>query len=257
MGDATMRKKIKKWNFNLLTGTIIGITGAIFLAVGLIFSIPAFTHNDQKVFTEGTITKIITEEEDGETSHTVYIEYFIDNTPYVSILNSYSSFFYEGKKLEIYYQKDNVYQIGYRKMDYILLIFPVTGFILLCITFGIIIRQQRKKRQIKSLKESGECIVATIKTVKENYHYSINGRHPSYIESFYQDPFDHQKYTFKSELIFDYPHHIEEILQKYNIQEVPVYWQRDDKKNYYVDITDIIERLNESTDHSKNSAELS
>ena len=67
--------------------------------------------------------------------------------------------------------------------------------------------------------------------------YRVNGRHPYRIICEWSNPLDNKKYIFKSKNIWINP---EDIIIERDIQQFPVYINRDNMKKYVVDI-DILE----------------
>ena len=79
---------------------MFAIGGTIFLAVGLLFVGRIFNY-DNTIETVGTITKInVSYDMDGDKDHDVYVAYMANGRRYESMLNGYSSSFYEGKKID-------------------------------------------------------------------------------------------------------------------------------------------------------------
>lgn len=241
-------KRIKQRKMEGFVGGFLVIFGLIFLIVGLLMAIPAFSNNDKKVFIEGTISQI---ESHGDDEYTVYVRYTIDQTEYEAILNGYSSSFYVGKTIKIYYQIDDYLKIGCRQLDYLFLIFPIIGGLIVLAGLIVLSYQFNKKRQKKKLMEQGEYVMAEIIGVKENIHYAVNNRHPAVIECQSMFPFQDQKITFKSENIWVDVAIIQQILEEYQIQTLRVFYTIQKKKQYYVEIDPILQRINQ-----KNGAEL-
>ena len=98
---------MKNNKFEKLLFSIFLLIGIIGFVVGIIVCINAFNNNN-KVVTKGTITKIdVYKGNDGKRSYDVYVSYDVNGEEYESQLSGYSSSFYEGETLEIYYYKNN------------------------------------------------------------------------------------------------------------------------------------------------------
>lgn len=215
---------------------IFAIVGAIFVAVGLILFGSVF-NSANKVETTGIITRISLSGSPENESYKVYVSYVVKGDEYESILNGYSSSFYEGKEVEIYYDKDNPNKIGMKSLDLLILIVPGIGLIFLIIGgTGILLKVSKKKLE-KRLKKDGKLIYADYDETIINTSYSINGRHPYKIICEWINPVDNEEYMFKSRNIWINP---EDIIEERNIKQFPVYIDKNNKKKYVVDI-DILE----------------
>lgn len=217
---------------------IFAIVGAIFVAVGLILFGSVF-NSANKVETTGIITRISLSGSSENESYKVYVSYVVKGDEYESILNGYSSSFYEGKEVEIYYDKDNPNKIGMKSLDLLFLILPGIGLIFLIIGgTGILVKVNKKKLE-KRLKENGELIYADYVETIINTSYSVNGRYPYKIICEWTNPVDSEEYMFKSKNIWSNP---EDIIEEKNIKQFPVYIDKNNKKKYLVDI-DILTEL--------------
>lgn len=217
---------MKENKLETLIWIIFTIVGAILVIFGIIIFGFIFNYRN-KIDTVGTITEI---------SDDVYVTYIAKGKEYTSKLNGYSSNFYEGKKIDIYYDKDNPNQIGMKSLNLLFLIFPGIGLIFLTIGgIGIFVKIKRRKLE-KNLKENGQLIYADYVETMVNTSYSINGRHPYYIICEWNHPFDDKNYIFKSKNIWVNP---KNMIEKRNIKQFPVYINKDCLKKYVVD-TDIL-----------------
>lgn len=170
----------------------------------------------------------------------MYVTYSVDGKKYESKLNGYSASFYEGKEIEIYYDKENPSKIGVKSLDLLFLIFPGIGLIFFIIGgTGIIIKIKRIKLE-KNLKENGEVIYANYVETIINTSYKVNGKHPYNIICEWNNPEDNKKYIFKSKNIWLNPEHI---IEKRNIKEFPIYLDNKNKKKYVIDIDSLTENV--------------
>ena len=80
--------------------------------------------------------------------------------------------------------------------------------------------------------ERGEKIYADFIEVTQNFHYSVNNRHPYNVICRWQNPADGQTYTFKSENLWDYPQYLTAI-------QIPVYLDIFNIKKYYMDLSEL------------------
>ncbi len=220
---------------------IFASIGAIFVIIGLVISGRIFNY-DNKVDTVGTITKISSYYNDNkhDRNYEVYVSYIVDGKKYESKLNSYSFNFYEGKEIDIYYDKDNPRKIGVKSLDLVFLIFPGIGLIFLIIGgTGILIKTNKKKLE-KYLKENGELIYANYVETVLNTSYRVNGKYPYNIICEWNDTLDNKKYIFKSKNIWINP---ENLIEENNIEQFPVYINNNNKKKYVIDIDFLTENI--------------
>lgn len=217
---------------------IFTVIGIILILIGVFVGINIFKY-DNKENTIGTITNISSHiDNDGDRNYEVYVTYNVDGKKYESKLNGYSSSFYEGKEIEIYYDKDNPSEIGVKSLDLVFLIFPGIGLIFFIIGgTGIIIKIKRIKFE-KSLKENGEVIYANYVETIINTSYRVNRKHPYNIICEWNNPEDNKKYIFKSKNIWLNP---ENIIEQRNIKKFPIYVDNKNKKKYVIDIDSLTE----------------
>lgn len=94
-------------------------------------------------------------------------------------MRGYSSTFYEGKKIDIYYMKNDPNIIGNKKLELLILLLPFVGLIFLLIgginIFKIISNKKKKERLIKT----GTVIEATYIETNTNFNLRVLGRNPS------------------------------------------------------------------------------
>ena len=216
-----------------LIWVIFTIIGVAFIMIGSIVCASVFGYQG-KVDTEGTITQIDTYTGNrGSRYYDVMVAYRVDGKDYESKLNGYSSSFYEGKKIDIYYDKDNPNKIGIKSMDLLfVLIFSGIGLLFVIIGGAGIIVKIIKKNSEKRLKANGELIYANYVETALNTAYSVNQRNPYYIICEWYNQADNKKYIFKSKNIWINP---ENTIQEKNIKQFPVYIGNNIKK-YVVDI---------------------
>ncbi len=213
---------------------IFATFGAIFFLIGIAIFGKVFNY-ENTVDTVGTITKIYSyyRGADDDRDHDVYVSYVVDGKKYESRLNGYSSTFYEGKEIKIYYDKDNPNKIGVKSLDLIFLIFPGIGLIFLIMgVIGIIVRINKKIVE-KYLKKNGEMIYGDYVETVFNTSYHVNGKNPYNIICEWNNPLDNKKYIFRSKNMWINP---ENIIKEKNISQFPIYIDRNNKNKYTIDI---------------------
>ncbi len=223
-----------------LTWIIFTSIGAIFVIIGLFVFVNIFNY-ENKVDTIGTITEISSY---GGTNrnrnHEVYVAYTVEGKQYESRLNGYSSSFYEGKEIKIYYDKDNPNKIGMKSLNLLFLIFPGIGLIFLIIGLAGILVKANKRKLEKRLKENGRLIYADYSETVLNTLYRVNGKCPYNIICEWNNPLDNKKYIFKSKNIWINP---ERIIVEKNIKQLPVYIDNNNIKKYIIDIDIFTENI--------------
>ena len=219
---------------------IFAIIGVVFVIIGLVVFGTIFNY-ENKVETIGTITEISSyRKTNHDRTYEVYVSYTVEGKKYESKLNSYSSSFYEGKKIDIYYDKDNPNKIGVKSLDLLFLIFPGIGLIFLIIGgTGILVKVKKRKLE-KSLKENGELIYANYVETVLNTSYRVNGKHPYNVICEWNNPLDNKKYIFKSKNIWVNP---KNIIEERNIKQFPIYIDRNNKEKYVIDVDVLTENI--------------
>lgn len=214
--------------------------GVIFFLIGVIICANIFNY-ENTIETTGVITEISYHKHSGSnSSHDVYVSYDVDGKAYESKLNSYSSSFYEGKEIDIYYDKENPNKIGIKSLDLLFLMFPGFGLIFVIIGGIAIIVKIKKKSFEEKLKETGEIIYANYIETVVNNSYRVNGKHPYNIICEWNNPLDNKKYIFKSKNLWINPEYM--ILEK-NINQFPIYIDKSNKKKYIVDTDFLTENI--------------
>lgn len=222
-----------------LIWAIFIIIGTIFVSIGIVICLNVFNY-ENKVETVGVITQISSyKDSEDARKYNVYVSYNINGEEYESKLNGYSSSFYEGKEIDIYYDKDNPNEIGAKSLDLLCLIFPAIGMIFVIIgLIGLVIKIKKKKLE-KFLRENGEVVYANYIETVLNTKYRVNGRYPYNIVCDWNNPRDGKKYIFKSNNIWVNP---ENIILERDIKIFPVYINLENAKQYFVDVECLTEK---------------
>lgn len=230
-----MKKKL-----DTLIWTIFSGIGVVFLIIGIILCVNIFNYKNKKD-TIGTITRIsASQNHSRERDADVYVQYQVDGQTYESRLNYYSSSFYEGKEIEIYYDVDNPHKIGTKSGNLLFLMFPGFGLIFSGIGMSGLIVRRKKKRLEKRLRAEGRRILADYRGTVVNTSYTINGAHPYNVLCEWDNFEDNKKYLFKSKNIWFNP---ENIILERNITTLPVYLDPQNIKKYYVDVDFLTENV--------------
>ena len=230
-----------------LMGIIYAIVGIIFLIVGITISVHNnnFLMNAQQ--TNAVISRIEKEyyyDSDGErkAKHSAWVKYEINGRQYEELLDYYSSDMHEGDTIIINYSPDDpskiITNMGSKILGFVIIplgsIFALLGLIL-------IMKKIHSDQKRNKLIQSGECLTGIITNVERNKYVTINKIHPYKAECEVIDPYSNEKFLYSSDNIMG---NISAIIGR----EVTVYVDSNNKKNYYVDIYELIDRysLNEN-----------
>lgn len=236
---------MKRKNLNNALCIVLCTVGFIFIIIGIVNINTINSKN--RVETIGIITNIDTyiytkdyeDYKDYEERHVVYVKYKIDEKEYMSrTTNYYSSSFYVGKEVKLYYNKDNPNQVIIKES---IILFSVIGTIFFTIGILGIICGIRKEIKQKNLIKNGKRIDAQyVKTRIGNY--VINGNHPYFIVCEWDNPEDNKKYIFKSSNIW-LSIDPERVIKNKKIKTFPVYINPKNKKQYVIDIKQLVEEV--------------
>lgn len=210
--------------------------GLIFFAVGLGIFIGGIVFlNSSKKFmaraeaVQAEITDIrVSYDSDGDAHHSVYVKYQYNGTEYNTGLSEYSSSMYIGKNLTLYVDPRNPYSARSKGMSYVAAgIMMTMGGVFMAVGLPFMFTGLWKKLKRNKLLQNGTCVYATIIGSDIDRTFSVNGRHPFYVDCEYQNPYDGMKYLYRSGHIWDDPY-------QYTGSQVPVYVDRNKPQKYYV-----------------------
>lgn len=110
------------------------ICGIVFLGVGIFFTV----RNKNYVETTAVITDIQTRGAGDDEDHDVYVSYNVDGQEYSALSDTYSSTYFEGKEISVFYNPDNPQEIhGDSKLLGIIMM--AVGGVLMAITVIIFV----------------------------------------------------------------------------------------------------------------------
>ena len=101
---------------------VLLVVGLLLLIIGIAFSLKMLIFDKAG---KNTTYATITELKDSSTT----VKYTVNNKAYIKRYNSYSSSFYIGKKIKIYYNKVNPYKSYIANLQYLILILPGIGLL--------------------------------------------------------------------------------------------------------------------------------
>ena len=215
-------------HFKLLMGGIFTFIGLVILLIGIGLSVHNYNFMKTTKETTAVIEEIRVYHHRDNSSYDVYISYFVEGKEYYNRLNYYSSNMYKGKEITIHYDQNNPNHIVVSNFfDYVLLFFM--GLIFSSVGVPFIISYVKDNTKVKRLLKNGKIVEAKIIDFKENTSIAVNGQHPYYlICSDINSPGN----IYKSNPVGD----------SCNIvigNNIKVYVDMNDKRNYYVDIRDL------------------
>ena len=211
------------WIILLFIGSLYLIISCILYTTGTI----PFQNREKAA---AIITSI---EEMDEDDYKILVSYVIDGNIYNSKLNTYSSSYYEGKEITIYYDKTNPVSIADTDIDIIAIIFGGVGIYAIAIAIIIIIFKLRKKQLIIKLKETGYITNAKYLRTSINALFTVNGKHPYKIICEMDNSIDGKTHEICSKNIWYNP---EKIIKERNIKSFRVYYNPNNLKQYYMDV---------------------
>ena len=215
------------------------VFGAIFILLGIVLGISDINFKKTAIETTATITNIYSHtNSDGDTDHTVYVEYTIDGVKYNEQLDIYKTNMQEGQSVQILYSPQNPQKISAVSSGTFFFMIPF-GAIFFLIGFIPIVRQRKKEKFRKFMLANGRMIMATITDIK----WGNDSGNSSYVYNVfceYEDELKKEIYTFKSENIWSQSRPAIEEGEK---KTIPVYVDGDDYSKYYVDIESFLEKV--------------
>ena len=100
---------------------------------------------NNRVYTTATITRI-DEYETGDSenpkAYKTYVRFNVDEEEVIAELNTYSSKYYVGYELEVYYFEDDLSLVYKKGSEHLLLIFPIVGTLFSVIGFVLLFNKK-------------------------------------------------------------------------------------------------------------------
>ena len=190
--------------------------------------------------TQATIVDIDTHTDtDGDTSHTVYVEFEVDNNTYDGVLGYYSSGMYIGGQTDIYYDPLNPNNFKSSSNGFVGILLIGMGLVFFLIGAGSIFNSIAKKGRNNRLIETGTRIFVEFDRVELNTSYQVNGRSPYRIVCHGVDN-DYNEYI--SENLWKNP---ERFIKDRGINNFSVYVDVENQKKYYMPLDELNEFLND------------
>ena len=117
-------------------GIFFVVIGIFFAVIGTIKYITVLNDIENRVYTTATIVKIdeyLTGDSENPKDYNVYVEYEVNDDTVRSELNTYSSKYYVGDKVSIYYYENDMNMVYKENSEHLLFIIPLVG-----ISFSVI-----------------------------------------------------------------------------------------------------------------------
>lgn len=220
--------------------TFIGI-GSIFLIIGIVLAIASgisiseemdFKNNADT--TEAVITDIVRYHSKNGSKRRPVIKYTVNGREYQQTLSEYHSGMSVGDSITVYYDPNDPANVSSGSLFSSIM---VTGAGVLFAAIGgvfigvVVVSLSKRKR----LMQNGDALTGIITDVRMNMSVRINRRHPFKAECEVNDPYTSERYLYSSE-------NITEDISGFIGSEVTVYVDKNDKRKYYVDIYELINK---------------
>lgn len=216
---------------------IVYIMGISFLVISIGMLIYSSHFKEKALECTAVISTIETRtDSDGDTNHTVYVKYWINDIEYNEQLGLYYSGMSEGDEIPIYYNPDKPSQIMAESSSIIWYISLVMGLIFFAAAIFVTFKRWQKKKLHRMLLENGKKIYAEICEINQNTTYAVNGQNPYVIICSWSDPSTGLFHFFKSENLWFNP---APIINSKKIKMLPVYIDPENQSKYLVYLDEI------------------
>lgn len=236
-------KRRKSISVILIIGIIFAVVGICFLIAGIAIYIGnnSFFNNSEQ--TDAVISRIETEQykitNDRRIRHDVWVKYEINGENFEELLGYFDSGMRKGDVIAIHYDPNDPSKIrsvsGLKIILFVFVplgsVFAILGIVFISINASSVLRRNK-------LIQTGERLTGVITKVKINNYVAINNRHPFKAECEVTDPYSGETVLYTSE-------NITEDISGLVGMEVTVYVDSDNIKNYYVDVSELLDRYDQ------------
>ena len=128
-----------------IVGLIFFVLGIFFAIIGTVEYISVLNASENRVYTTATIVEIdeyLTNDPDNRKGYNVYVEYKVNDTTVKSKLNTYSSKYYVGIEVPIYYYENDMNMVYEKNSEHFLLLFPLVGILFSVIGVVLLFNKQ-------------------------------------------------------------------------------------------------------------------
>lgn len=228
---------VKKSGPSKLMGIIFMLIGIGMLVVGAFWLVGEINFVKRADVVQAEITRITERRDsDGDSSHTVYVQYEYNGESFSERLSEYSSSMYEGKRIELYIDPQEPSKVRYAKMAYFgAVLFFIMGGIFSVVGFFVMLAGSRSKKagyadaddsELHGMTENDEvCVYAEIIDCAVDYSYSDSEKKPWRLYCRYTDEQRREHYYTSDPIWADGSEYIGRI--------VPVYVKDDEHYRVY------------------------
>ena len=168
-----------------------------------------------------------------DTNNIATIEYVVNEKTYNKQIPTPSNTSLN-EEITIYYNKSNPDILADNKTTTIPTIILVISIIFFIYTIVLFLIDLKRQKRIKILKSTGIYIEANIEEILVNSKGKPKrGKYPYHIRCIYTNPSDKNIFRFESDNLY---FNVNEYINEYNIKKLPIYVDKNDYKNYYIDI---------------------
>ena len=222
-------KKIK-----LYSSIILLTIGIILFLIVIYFTITDYIQQTNSVTYNATITALNYQ----NNNYIAQIKYSVEGKNYEKTIKIKEKNVTVNDLYTIKYNKNNPnILVSNNHILYIAITIPLNIILIKC-GAAYLIEKRKQTKQIINLKNNGILIYANIDEIFiNNKTYKIKGKYPYKIRLKYLNPQDNQIYSFDSTEFYE---DIPNLIKEKNLNTLPVYIDRTNTSNYYVDLSSII-----------------
>lgn len=216
---------------------------SVFLLIGIVYTVIAASFVAANISTRHNYMPVkaeITAFNGNDKNKETVVKYLVDGTEYEASLNSYSSTWKVGSKIDIYCNPQNFAQAKIIMPVGMNILFGSFGVIFIIVAVVLVIKNSKILKRKKYLLSEGLVLSAEIIDFYENNRIAVNNRHPYIVVAEYDDGV--QCHRFKSDNVW------ERLSVDILGMPVKVYYENGNMNHYYVDTESLKDSLHYSVD---------
>lgn len=222
-------QKLKLY-FNIILFSI----GLILLLAILYFTISDYIKEKNSITYDATITSLNYQ----NNNYIAQVKYIVEGQTYEQTVKIKNTNITVNDTYTIKYNKNNPNNLIYNNHAMFIIISLPISIIFIKIGGTYLLEKRNKQNKIIKLKTNGILIHATIDEIFiNNKTYKYKGKYPYKIRLKYLNPQDNQIYSYETENSYE---DIPNIVKQNNIEQLPVYIDRTNTSNYYIDLSTIL-----------------
>lgn len=236
-----MRKTRKTQKMMYIFFSVFLFAGIGMITGAIITLMSSLNYRKSAVEISGKISRVETYYDNGGDRHgSVYVDYEYNGVKYEDVrISSYSSSMVEGKKVTLYCNPDDPWDVRVKSMFYFApILLSGMGIVFALVGAIPLIFMLKGAREQKRLKEQGRSIYATVEEISYNANVKVNGRHPFVIYCMYKDDYKDLSYRFKSQNLWSDP---SAVFPVGSVIEVKV--DENDYSKYYVNVEEMDRKI--------------